>query len=109
MFSRFQRFYNSIKVAIDVAMLTLAFGLAYLTRFYGRWPTPPPPLRETLVTLLPGAGASSRSPSARRNLYTTNRARTHIGEVFEIFKATITGDADAGRADVLRAASATRA
>ncbi|RPH69759.1 MAG: undecaprenyl-phosphate glucose phosphotransferase [Myxococcaceae bacterium] len=89
MFNRLQRFWTSIKVAIDVAMLALAFGLAYLTRFdlLGGWPLPPP--RETLVTLLlvlvlfPVAYRQSR-------LYATNRVRTHLEEVFELFKATIT-------------------
>jgi len=88
-FNRLQRFWTSIKVAIDVAMLALAFGLAYLTRFdlLGGWPLPPP--RETLVTLLlvlvlfPVAYRQSR-------LYATNRVRTHLEEVFELFKATIT-------------------
>ena len=35
MFSRFQRFYTSMKVFSDVVVLALAFGLAYLTRFHG--------------------------------------------------------------------------
>jgi Undecaprenyl-phosphate glucose phosphotransferase len=89
-FNRLQRFWTSIKVAIDVAILTLAFVLAYLTRFdaLGGWPRPP--VRETLVTLLlvlvlfPVAYRQSR-------LYATNRVRTHLEEVFELFKATITG------------------
>jgi len=89
-FNRLQRFWTSIKVAIDVAMLTLAFVLAYLTRFdaLGGWPRPP--VRETLVTLalvlvlFPVAYRQSR-------LYATNRVRTHLEEVFELFKATITG------------------
>jgi len=88
-FNRLQRFWTSIKVAIDVAVLALAFGLAYVTRFdlLGGWPLPPP--RETLVTLLlvlvlfPVAYRQSR-------LYATNRVRTHLEEVFELFKATIT-------------------
>jgi Undecaprenyl-phosphate glucose phosphotransferase len=88
-FNRLQRFWTSIKVAIDVAMLALAFGLAYLTRF-DAMTAPPPPWRETLVTLVlvlvlfPVAYRQSR-------LYATNRVRTHLEEVFELFKATITG------------------
>ena len=90
MFNRLQRFWTSIKVAIDVVMLTLAFALAYVTRFdllHGR---PLPPVRETVVTLalvlvlFPVAYRQSR-------LYATNRVRTHLEEVFELFKATITG------------------
>jgi Undecaprenyl-phosphate glucose phosphotransferase len=89
MFSRLQRFYTSIKVATDVAMLALAFGLAYLTRFYG--PFPPeviPPARDSWVTLLvslvlfPVAYRQSR-------LYVTNRVRTNLEEVFEVFKASV--------------------
>ena len=52
------------------------------------WPRPA--VRETLVTLalvlvlFPVAYRQSR-------LYATNRVRTHLEEVFELFKATITG------------------
>jgi Undecaprenyl-phosphate glucose phosphotransferase len=88
-FNRLQRFWTSIKVAIDVVVLTLAFGLAYLTRF-DALTAPRPPWRETLVTLVlvlvlfPVTYRLSR-------LYATNRVRTHLEEVFELFKATITG------------------
>jgi len=87
LFNRFQRFYNSIKIATDVAVLAVAFGLAYATRFYA-FADPVLPLGDTLVTLgmvliiFPVTFHQSR-------LYATNRSRTHIGEVFEIFKATI--------------------
>src|SRR6185369_11570229 len=70
-------------------MLTLAFALAYVTRF-DAFTAPRPPTRETLVTLVlvlvlfPVAYRQSR-------LYATNRVRTHLEEVFELFKATITG------------------
>ncbi len=92
LFSRFQRFYNSIKVFVDVCMLGAAFGAAYLTRFYLLHPTVPhsgiPPLTDTLATL---GVALVVFPFAFRqaNLYTTNRARTHLAEAFEIFKATV--------------------
>jgi Undecaprenyl-phosphate glucose phosphotransferase len=88
-FNRLQRFWTSIKIAIDLAMLTVAFGLAYLTRF-DALSAPRPPLRESLVTL---ALALVVFPVAYRQsrLYATNRIRTHLGEVFELFKATITG------------------
>jgi Undecaprenyl-phosphate glucose phosphotransferase len=88
-FNRLQRFWTSIKVAIDVVVLTLAFALAYLTRF-DALTAPRPPWRETLVTLVlvlvlfPVTYRLSR-------LYATNRVRTHLEEVFELFKATITG------------------
>jgi Undecaprenyl-phosphate glucose phosphotransferase len=89
-FSRFQRFYTSIKVAADAVMLTLAFVLAYVTRFEGPIPVRYglPPLEETLLSL---ATVLVVFPITYRQsqLYTTNRARTHIGEVFEVFKATI--------------------
>ncbi len=89
MFTRFQRFYNSIKLAADAVTLALAFALAYLTRFH--WVLAHesiPPLRDTLVT---AAMALFVFPLTFRqaNLYTTNRARSHISEVFEIFKATV--------------------
>ncbi|MBI3184829.1 MAG: undecaprenyl-phosphate glucose phosphotransferase [Myxococcales bacterium] len=92
MFGRFQRFYNSIKVALDVCMLGLAFGLAYLTRFY-LLPVPNkgiPAIEDSLVTL---AMVLVIFPIAFRqaNLYTTNRARSHVGEAFEVFKAVILG------------------
>jgi len=87
-FNRLQRFWTSIKIAIDVATLTVAFGLSYVTRF-DVLHAPRPPTRETLITLLlvlvlfPIAYRQSR-------LYATNRIRTHLEEVFELFKATIT-------------------
>ncbi len=91
MFSRLQRFWTSIKVVADMLMLALAFGLAYATRFSGIIPITEgiPPWDETLVSLVmvlvifPMAFKQSR-------LYATNRSRTNTGEVFEVFKATIT-------------------
>ena len=89
MFNRLQRFWTSIKIAIDVAVLAVAFALSYFTRFDVLHGAPRPPTRETLITLLlvlvlfPVAYRQSR-------LYATNRIRTHLEEVFELFKATIT-------------------
>lgn len=89
MFGRFQRFYTSLKVVIDLAVLALAFALSYLSRFFAPFHAVQPPWQDTAVSLgmvlviFPLAFRQSR-------LYATNRARTHIGEVFEIFKATIT-------------------
>lgn len=89
MFTRFQRFYNSIKLLADLLTLAMAFGAAYASRF-AWFPAreAPPPLADSLVTL---ALALVVFPVTFRqsNLYTTNRARTHVGEVFEIFKATL--------------------
>ncbi len=91
MFSRLQRFYTSIKVATDVFMLAVAFGLAYLTRFIGIIPVTDgiPPLDETLVSL---GMVLVIFPITfhQANLYTTNRSRTHIAEMFAVFKASIT-------------------
>jgi Undecaprenyl-phosphate glucose phosphotransferase len=90
-FSRLQRFYTSIKIATDVFMLAVAFGLAYATRFIGIIPVTDgiPPLDETIVSL---AMALVIFPMTfhQANLYTTNRSRTHIGELFAVFKASIT-------------------
>jgi Undecaprenyl-phosphate glucose phosphotransferase len=87
-FTRFQRFYNSIKLVADVVTLALAFGLAYLTRFtVFKWESLPP-LEETLETL--GLILFIFPITFRQaNLYTTNRNRSHISEVFELFKATV--------------------
>ncbi len=89
MFSRFQRFWTSIKIAIDVVVLAIAFGLAYLTRFVLFEAVEIPELRETLIQ---GLSALVIFPITfeQSRLYVTNRARTHLGEVFEIFKAVIT-------------------
>lgn len=87
MFTRFQRFYNSIKLAADLVTLAFAFALAWYTRFtWFPWDTLPP-LQETLETL---GLVLVIFPTVFRgsNLYTTNRGRSHIQEVFEIFKAT---------------------
>ncbi len=88
MFTRFQRFYNSIKLAADVAVLALAFALAYLARFTFLTAESVPPLSETLETL--GLIVVVFPITFRQaNLYTTNRNRSHISEVFELFKATV--------------------
>ncbi|MDP1821868.1 MAG: undecaprenyl-phosphate glucose phosphotransferase [Archangium sp.] len=87
MFTRFQRFYNSIKLVADLVTLLIAFAMAWYTRFtWFEWVTLPPP-QETLETLVL---ISVIFPLIFRgsNLYTTNRGRSHISEVFEVFKAT---------------------
>jgi hypothetical protein len=53
-FTRFQRFYNSIKLLADMGALAAAFGLAYLTRFSGLLAyESQPPLACTLMRTLP--------------------------------------------------------
>ncbi len=91
MFTRFQRFYNSIKLLADVLALAAAFGLAYLTRFSSVLAFESiPPVEDTLIVM---SAVLVIFPLVFRqaNLYTTNRARTHVGEVFEVFKSTILG------------------
>jgi Undecaprenyl-phosphate glucose phosphotransferase len=89
MFGRFQRFYTSIKVATDVVVLAVAFGLSYLTWFVWTVHRPEPPVRDSLVTL---GLALVLLPLAFRqaHLYATNRARTDLEEVFEVLKAGVT-------------------
>lgn len=89
MFNRFQRFYTSIKVVTDLLVLAGAFGFAYLSRFYGPFPNPEPPPFDTLISLVMVMVIFPVTFHQAR-LYATNRARTHLAEVFEIFKATIT-------------------
>ena len=88
LFSRFQRFWTSIKVITDVIVLAIAFGLAYLTRFWGHWDVIPP-VSDTAVAL---AMVLVIFPVTfhQARLYLTSRVRTHVGEVFELFKATVT-------------------
>jgi Undecaprenyl-phosphate glucose phosphotransferase len=87
-FTRFQRFYNSIKLVADVLTLAMAFGLAYVTRFTFFPSASLPELQETLETL--GLIVLVFPLTFRQsNLYTTNRNRTHISEVFELFRATL--------------------
>jgi Undecaprenyl-phosphate glucose phosphotransferase len=90
-FSRFQRFYTSIKVVTDVVVLSVAFALAYFTRFSGVFPISEgvPPLEESLLSLAMVLVIFPMTFQQAR-LYVTNRSRTHIGELFEVFKATIT-------------------
>jgi Undecaprenyl-phosphate glucose phosphotransferase len=89
-FTRFQRFYNSIKLVADLASLVIAFAAAWYTRFTWFEFETLPPLQDTLETLLlivvifPLIFQGS-------SLYTTNRGRSHISEVFEVFKATALG------------------
>ncbi len=89
MFGRLQRFYNSIKVATDVVVLSVAFGLAYLTWFTWTHHRPEPSIEDSLVTL---GLALVLLPLAYRqaHLYATNRARTDLEEVFEVLKASLT-------------------
>ncbi|MDP2271955.1 MAG: undecaprenyl-phosphate glucose phosphotransferase [Archangium sp.] len=88
MFTRFQRFYNSIKLVTDLVALVIAFAAAWYTRFTWFPFEGLPPTEETLETIglilviFPLMFRGS-------NLYTTNRGRTHISEVFEVFKATV--------------------
>ncbi|MGA9523981.1 MAG: undecaprenyl-phosphate glucose phosphotransferase [Myxococcaceae bacterium] len=89
MFTRFQRFWTSMKVATDVLVLGIAFALAYVTRFHGPWtPETIPPTGDTLVTLAMVLLVFPLTFHQAR-LYLTNRVRTHISEVFEVFKATV--------------------
>ena len=65
----------------------IAFAAAYWTRFYSGLPRESiPPIEDTWVSL---AMVLFIFPIVFRqsNLYTTNRSRSHIAEVFEIFKA----------------------
>ncbi|MFT3709153.1 MAG: undecaprenyl-phosphate glucose phosphotransferase [Archangium sp.] len=89
MFTRFQRFYNSIKLVADVATLAGAFWLAYWVRFFTFLSHQSiPPLEDSLwmmgfaLVIFPLIFRGS-------NLYTTNRGRSHIQEVFEVFKAVV--------------------
>lgn len=91
MFGRFQRFYTSIKVAADMVVLAVAFVLAYATRFSGWLPVWDglPPLRETVVSLGLVLVIFPLTYHQHR-LYATNRSRTNLGEIFEVFRSTIT-------------------
>jgi Undecaprenyl-phosphate glucose phosphotransferase len=89
MFGRLQRFYTSIKVATDVVVLAVAFGLSHLTWFRWTHHVPVPPLEDSLVTL--GLALVLLPLSFRQaQLYATNRARTDLQEVFEVIKACVT-------------------
>jgi Undecaprenyl-phosphate glucose phosphotransferase len=88
-FSRFQRFYTSVKVATDVAVLALAFGLAFLTRFSGLLPYEALPSWEDTLVSLAMVLVIFPITFNKSRLYLTNRVRTNIGEVFEVFKATV--------------------
>ena len=88
-FSRLQRFYNSIKLAADLLVLAIAFGAAYWTRFYSGLPHESIPLRNDSFVTLALALVIFPVIFRQTNLYTTNRARSHVGEVFEIFKAVV--------------------
>jgi Undecaprenyl-phosphate glucose phosphotransferase len=87
-FTRFQRFYNSIKLVTDVVTLALAFGVSWYVRFTFFAHESVPPFEETVSTL---ALVLVIFPIVFRgsNLYTTNRSRSHISEVFEVFKASV--------------------
>jgi len=89
-FRRFQRFYTSIKVLVDLVMLAFAFALAYGIRFFVLEGEVLPPWQDTFTTLglalviFPVIFDQSR-------LYATNRARSHGRELFELFKGVVLG------------------
>lgn len=87
MFTRFQRFYNSIKLVADLLTVAFAFGVSWWIRFQFLPAESIPPFAESMETL---GLALVIFPFIFRgsNLYTTNRSRSHIQEVFEVFKAT---------------------
>jgi Undecaprenyl-phosphate glucose phosphotransferase len=88
-FTRFQHFYNGIKLISDLLVWTVAFVLAFFVRFEWANATELKPASfDSLVTM---ALALALFPLTFRqfNLYTTNRSRTHVAEVFEIFKANL--------------------
>ncbi len=89
MFGRLQRFYTSIKVATDVVVLALAFGLAYLTWFSWTDHRPEPTLGDSLVTLAL-ALLLFHMAFRQAQLYVTNRARTDLEEVFGVVRASLT-------------------
>jgi Undecaprenyl-phosphate glucose phosphotransferase len=88
-FNRFQRFYNSIKLCADVLVLVAAFALAYWTRFFSGLPHESIPEQDATLVSLAMVLVIFPVTFRQSNLYTTNRSRSHIGEVFEIFKATV--------------------
>ncbi len=91
LFGRFQRFYTSIKIATDLVVLALSFVLAAGTRFYGVFADSAEQLNAqshlpyllAVLVIYPVCFHQAR-------LYATNRSRTHISEVFELFKAMVT-------------------
>jgi Undecaprenyl-phosphate glucose phosphotransferase len=87
-FTRFQRFYNSIKLVADALAVMLAFTLAYFTRFSLLGAESLPPTRETFITMLLSV-ALFPLVFRQAGLYTTSRGRSHISEVFEVFKASV--------------------
>ena len=89
MFGRLQRFYTSIKVAADGVMLAVAFWLAYFFRFLGPLDAVQPPWQDTLAAFVTVLAVFPFSFHQAR-LYQTNRARTHLGELFAILRATVT-------------------
>jgi len=88
-FGRLQRFYTSIKVAADGVMLAVAFWLAYFFRFLGPLDAVQPPWQDTLAAFVTVLAVFPFSFHQAR-LYQTNRARTHLGELFAILRATVT-------------------
>ncbi|HLT31781.1 MAG TPA: undecaprenyl-phosphate glucose phosphotransferase [Myxococcaceae bacterium] len=90
MFSRFQRFYTSIKVLMDLGMIALAFALSFSLRFFVLEGEALPPWEDTLFTV---AAALVIFPTLfhQSRLYTTNRTRSGGRELFELFKGVAFG------------------
>jgi Undecaprenyl-phosphate glucose phosphotransferase len=86
-FYRFQRFFNQVKFLVDVCALVGSFALAYALRFHGHLFAVEsiPPRSDTLAMAVM---ALILYPLAFRwsGLYTTSRSRTHLGEMFAVFR-----------------------
>lgn len=93
MFKRAHRFHASIKAILDLAMVALAFALAYVLRFVVevksvRWGTAPE--QETFY-LLAAIAVIWPAVFYTQQLYASGRAKTHLEEIFGVFKATVVG------------------
>jgi Undecaprenyl-phosphate glucose phosphotransferase len=91
MFQRAHRFHASIKLMLDLAMLGLAFWLAYLLRFIVQVEPIPwgvAPATETYSVL---AAIAEVWPVVlyTQDMYASARARSHFDEVFGIFKSSV--------------------
>jgi Undecaprenyl-phosphate glucose phosphotransferase len=90
-FQRAHRFHASIKLLIDLVTVSAAFALAWVLRFVVevkpvQWGVAP---EQETISLVAAALVVWPTVLYTQGLYASGRAKTHLDEIFGVFKATV--------------------